>query len=290
MAETLAPLFIVGTGRCGSTIFHDMMSVHPGVSYLSHLCDRYPAKPERNARLMRSLELPGAAGLLRRKYPPVEPYRFWDYYAPGFSEPFRDLRADDASTRIRRRLPASLGRAASPSRPRLLAKITGWPRLGFLHAVFPSAKFIHVYRDGRAVANSLLNVSFWRGWQGPDNWRMGPLTPEESEQWARAGHSFVALAGLQWVKLMGAFRQARDAIGRGRVLEISYERLCSHPEEAMGRALEFAGIPDRASFQSALSSFELTSTNDKWRAELTSRQQEILEQTVRVELAHWGYT
>jgi len=44
------------------------------------------------------------------------------------------------------------------------------PRIGFLQAIFPDAKFIHIVRDGCAVANSRMNAPFWKGWQGLNTW------------------------------------------------------------------------------------------------------------------------
>src|SRR3712207_7426845 len=48
-----------------------------------------------------------------------------------------------------------------------------------LSEIFKDAKFIHLMRDGRAVANSLLHVYFWSGWKGPGNWGWGQLSPAQ---------------------------------------------------------------------------------------------------------------
>ena len=184
------PLFIVGTGRCGSTVLHDIVATHPQLSYLSPLCDRKPTDPGANARLMRLMDLRPIEGLLRRRFYPEEVYRFWDHYAPGFSEPFRDLEAGDVTERIRHRLPRALEATVSPRCPRLLVKITGWPRMGFFHEPFPEAHFIHVYRDGRAVANSTLNIWFWRGWKGGASL---PSAPEPDVQRGVGNRSAIAI-------------------------------------------------------------------------------------------------
>ena len=84
----------------------------------------------------------------------------------GFSEPCRDLVRTDVTTRVKRQVRAAMGMMLTHKRNRLLLKITGWPRLGFLNEMLEDAKFIHLVRDGRAVASS-LHVDFWRGWYGP---------------------------------------------------------------------------------------------------------------------------
>ncbi|MHB8488835.1 MAG: sulfotransferase [Candidatus Dormibacteria bacterium] len=42
-----------------------------------------------------------------------------------------------------------------------LHKLTGWPRVGLLHAAFPDAYFIHVHREMSATARSWLRQSWF---------------------------------------------------------------------------------------------------------------------------------
>ncbi|HVW38502.1 MAG TPA: sulfotransferase [Pirellulales bacterium] len=56
------PIFIIGTGRCGSTILHQMFSCHPQIAFLSGLCLLYPDRPEYNRRAMRLLDAPLVGG------------------------------------------------------------------------------------------------------------------------------------------------------------------------------------------------------------------------------------
>ena len=51
-----------------------------------------------------------------------------------------------------------------------IAEYSGWSRIAFFNEIFPHCRFIHIVRDGRAVANSLLNVSYWKGWEGIHKW------------------------------------------------------------------------------------------------------------------------
>ena len=284
------PLFIIGTGRCGSSVFHDLLAHHPGVTWLSPLINRQPQRPELNRRLLRLMELvPGADAILRRRYLPVEAYRYWERHARGFTSPYRDLTADDVMPCSQQAMRAAAQACVSTSRPRLLCKITGWPRIGFLHTIFPNAKFITVIRDGRAVASSSLRVHFWNGWLGPDNWGWGPLSADQSERFRAHGSSFVALAGLQWEILMDAYEAARRSIPVDRVMEIRYEELCADPVNVMRAACEFAQLEFAPSLQRHVANCALRSQNDKWKQGLSPAQQDALNNCIRDCLAHWGY-
>src|SRR5262249_26298573 len=156
--------------------------------------------------------------------------------------PFRDLQADDVRPNEKKRLLKALGTMVTRRRNRLLVKLTGWPRTGFLTELFPDALFIHVYRDGRAGANSLINTGFWGGWGGPEKWRWGPLAPELQEEWSRLDKSFVVLAGIQWKIMMDACEEAKKELPAKQFLEVRYEDFAADPEEAFSQILHFCGL------------------------------------------------
>ena len=88
--------------------------------------------------------------------------------SPILSRPHRDLLATDLTPWLERRLRRFFERRiAAQARPVFLHHVTGWPRARLLQAAFPEARFIHMVRDGRAVANSWLQTSWWTGYQGP---------------------------------------------------------------------------------------------------------------------------
>ena len=142
---------------------HRLLANHEQVMWLSGFTLRFPDRPEWNRWAVTAMDNPLVRRLFGGKIRPGESYRFWDRYAYGFSEPCRDLVRSDVSARVKKQLRQGLRRPADPERHRLLLKITGWSRLGYLNEVFEDARFIHMMRDGRAVASSLLHVNFWRG-------------------------------------------------------------------------------------------------------------------------------
>ena len=119
------PVFIVGTGRCGTTALHHVLSYHPQLAWLSALCDEEPHRPWANRSAMQILDLPLPVRYVRRKIYPVEAYRFWEYYCPGFGEPCRDLLKEDVTPAIKIAVRAVLDQMLTARRNRLLVKITG---------------------------------------------------------------------------------------------------------------------------------------------------------------------
>ena len=280
------PIFIIGVPRSGTTALHRLLCQHPQVAWLSGWCVRYPHRPELNRALMQALDLPLVGSLLTRRFKPWEGYDFWESHCRGFRRPFRDLTAEDASQRVCQRLPAVFNQLTTPNRHRLLLKITGWPRLGFLHRVFPQACFIHLVRDGRAVANSLLNPDFWLGWQGPHNWRWGLLDGDQAARWQKTGQSFVALAGLQWEILLRATEVAAGLLPAGTLLEVRYEALCADPAGTLHQIAQFCQMPWPPPHPP---NQPLHSQNNKWQQELTPTQQSHLQQTIAAYLQRYSY-
>jgi len=272
------PIFIVGVGRSGSTIFHRILSEHPHLAWLSpRLSNKFPSKLSLYRRLMEAIDYPFIGDFVRRRFLPGEGYDFWEHHCRGFSEPCRDLLEMDASSKLKRELPEVLSQILTEKRNRLLIKITGWPRVGFLQAIFPDAKFIHIKRDRRAVINSLINVDFWSGWRGPQNWRWGELTPAQMEEWQRFNRSFVALAGIELNILAEAMAEAKKCVPEARFMELDYEALCVDPIGAYKAVLEFSELAWVPAFENKIKQYRLKNTNYKWQEDLTEDQQRIVE-------------
>lgn len=289
MTKITKPLIIVGTGRCGSTVFHRLLAKHPQLMWLSGLCDRYPTRPAWNRRAVAAMRNPMLRRILGGRIQPSECYRFWDQHAYGFSEPCRDLVRTDVTARVKKQVRAAIEPMLTPACSRLLVKITGWPRIGFLDEIFEDARFVHIVRDGRAVANSLLHVDFWRGWYGPHGWRAGLLSPEDQATWEGYERSFTALAGLEWRIQMRALEAARQALDPKRFLEVKYEAFCEQPLETCRRVLEFAELPGSTEFERQVRTVPITDMSNRWRTDLTPGQQVLLDDLLREDLPRYGY-
>jgi hypothetical protein len=283
------PVFIVGTGRCGSTIFHKIFTHHPQVTFLSGLCLLYPNEPAYNRWAMRLMDVPLVGRYARKKFRPAEHWPFWDNYVRGFSFPCRDLLESDVRLCEVEPITRVLEQMLTPRRRRLLVKLTGWPRMGFLKRMFPGALFIHMVRDGRAVVNSLLNVDFWQGWGGPARLGLEPLSETERDEWELSGRSFVVLAAIQWKRWMDAYDAAKQELPAGCYLETTYESFTADPGGAFLDILKFCGMEQSAEFERRVRQFRVRSENDKWRQQLTAKQQQELTTSLQAHLERYGY-
>lgn len=288
--EVPQPIFIVGTGRCGSTVFHRVLGRHPQLMWLSGFAEEFPHRPAWNRWAVTAMGNPALRAIFGKRIKPGENYGFWYKHAYGFAEPGRDLLDSDVTPRVRRQVRTVLSRMLTSRRNRMLVKLTGWSRIGFLNEIFPDAKFIHIVRDGRAVASSLLHINEWqwRGWYGPYSWRYGPLSPEDQAAWERSGRSFVALAGIQWTIHTRAIESARRHVDPARFLEVRYESFCGDPLDTCRRVMDFAELAPSPAFERQVTATAVKDS-DRWRRDLSSAQLAMLSDLLKNDLMRYGY-
>ncbi|MEO3854817.1 sulfotransferase [Acrocarpospora sp. B8E8] len=283
--------FVVGTGRCGSTLVHEVLARHPDVGFISNLDDKYarcPAAIRRRSGLIYRRTPPWLNAKGRPRFAPSEGYRaLAREVSPLLVDPERDLRGDDVTPWLAARLRAFFdNRAEAEGSPHYLHKFTGWPRTRLLREVFPAAKVVHVVRDGRAVANSFLQMPWWRGHLGPSGWHFGPLPAAYAQEWETSGRSQVLLAGLAWKLLMDAYDQARS----GDWLEIRYEDVLDNPRKHFEVMLDFLGLPWTPAFERGFARHAFTGSRAAaYQRDLTAAQLSRLTGSLRTHLEARGY-
>jgi hypothetical protein len=291
-------VFIIGTGRCGSTLVHELLARHPDVGFVSNLENRAPRLPAGATRWNNSLYgslsggMPSTLSRGRWRFKPSEAYGSLErHVSPMVVAPMRDLVAADASPWLAERFQAFFEtRAKAQGRPVFLHKFTGWPRTGFIDAVFPDARFIHVVRDGRAVANSWLQMRWWNGYKGPSGWFLGPLPEAYAREFEASGGSFVLLAGLAWKLLMDAFDKARSAVPPDQWLDVRIEDVNDDPRGQVATMLKFVGLEWTSAFEEGFARHSFhSSRKEAFRRDLDPTGLALLERSLRDHLEAWRY-
>ena len=296
-----SPIFVIGTGRCGSTTLMDLIAYHPAFAWPSQYTARRPVL-ERAAVLSRIVELPIVGPRLKfTRFTPkhAESYEQWTRCFAGFAEPFRDLVADDVTPRTRQLFGDTVADICRhQGKNRFITKYTGWSRIEFIKSIFPDARFIHIVRDGRAVAYSYTTVPWWDGWAGVDRSRWGMLSEESLEALSRYGHSFVALAALQWKTLINNISEKSERLPKEDLLVLRHEDMARDPMSAAYESIAFSGEDgdDRRFVQHlAATAPRIVDPGARpapppWKRNLTVQQIDMIGDICGEELARFDYT
>jgi hypothetical protein len=288
-------VFLIGNGRSGSTLVHELLARHSAVGFVSNLEDRLPWLPAGAGRYNNALYRRVPPGLTRKgrpRYAPSEAYRALSrQVSPMVANSSRDLLASDAMPWVARRFRSFFSdRALVQGKPLFLHKFTGWPRTGFIRAVFPDARFIHIVRDGRAVVASEIRTSWWGGYLGPERLGVGPLPPAYAEEWEASGRSFPMLSAQSWKIVMDAYAEARALVPRDQWLDIRFEDVLADPHSRFSEMLEFMGLEEDGTFAAALARTRFSADRrDTFRRDLDPATIAKLEASLADHLRLWGY-
>jgi hypothetical protein len=203
--------FVVGAPRSGTTMLRLMLDAHPEL-----------AIPPETYFITKAQKTWRAA---KRRPGENQVEAFIDSVTGHKRWPDFHLDADAFAARVRERDPKRLGDgvrvfyemyAEKIDKPRWGDKTPFYVRkMDVIHRVLPEARFVHLIRDGRAVALSIKDL-----WFGPDT------IPECAEFWV--------------ARLDEAREKAREL---PHYLEIIYEDLVRDPEPNLRKIADFIEVP-----------------------------------------------
>ncbi|MCE7914337.1 MAG: sulfotransferase [Nitrosomonas sp. PRO4] len=292
-------VFLLGAGRSGTTLLYKILSVHRDVAYLSNYQNRYPKWsilaylqyilnlfPEYKRRTWFKVE-GGAYFNERRSWlhsivpTPSEAELFYadcGISSQLSSENLQQYMAKCLQDKFERIRQISCGKV-------LLTKRTANNRrIAFLTNNFPNAKFIHLIRDGRAVAYSLLQVAWWNA----HNLYWADKTPQ---QMIIEGFSPLELAARNWVEEMRSIEQGILLIPQSRLLEVRYDELLRNPNEQLMRILDFMGVATKndVTFWNTIASLRLALKQEAWTSNWTDIELRTVLNIQNETLRKWGF-
>jgi hypothetical protein len=295
------PAFVIGTGRCGLSPLMDLIAFHRDFAWPSQYNDRFPKRLwlSRLSRLSDLGLLNGRVKFRLSRYVPhhSETFSLWDGIFAGFGRPARDLVAADVTGWVKQRFRQVVAEIVRhQGKQRFIAEYSGWSRVEFMREIFPAAQFVHIVRDGRAVAHSLIHVDYWEGWRGVHQWRWGVPEPALLEQLERYDGSFLALAAIQWKLLVRNLLDKTARLPDADLKLVRYEDLVGDPHSTALECARFLGVdPDSAHFRKHVQTVPIVDANTRtlripsWRKNLSSGQVRMLDDLLADELEHFGY-
>ncbi|WP_169973305.1 sulfotransferase family protein [Tautonia rosea] len=242
------PVFLVGSERSGSTMLRLMLQHHPLIAYGSEaefivqiLSDDRNAEWPDHEKVRNFLELD-------RKF-----RKYNLELDPSLAYP--DLARSFLAQILERK----------PGSPEVVG-VTIHYDYHRLPKLWPNARYIHLLRDPRDVARSVIGM----GWAG-NVWNA-------SKVWKKAEH--------QWDVL-------RSQIDPERFTEIRFEELTANPTEELTRLCSFLGIP----YDAAMLSYPEHSTYDapdpkltyQWKRKLSEHEVQLVESFLGDVMESRGY-
>jgi hypothetical protein len=275
------PIFVIGAPRSGTTLFQYMLRSHPRISMPTGESHFFVPMFRDESRFGDLTRVENVRSMLASIYSHPKRAEFFDTDLHGIDFDI-DRLATESITEGRSTMQAVFAgifekNAAGEGKARWGDKTPYYVlHMPLLLERFPGAQFIHLIRDGRDVALSLLNRR----------------------------HDFgvynVYTAAKHWQIYVERGQQDGIALGEQHYHEVRYEDLLADPAAAMRRVCAFLGEEYSDSLIDFRKSGEAGKTpllqkpiqgsnKEKWRTKMSTRQLAIFEGAVSKTLTRNGY-
>ena len=208
------PVFVIGCGRSGTTILGHLLSQHKRLAYLNeprHLWKQ--CYPQTEIWSTNASKIPGQLYLTKNDSNPKATLKL------------KQLFSIEAKLQGANRLVEKL-------------PINSY-RVDFITSMFPDAQFIHIIRNGVAVAQSIAKLSDEGQWFGMRNFGTGNYKWHLLESFASKIEQYSALVKLcndhytrgllEWRMAIESIQTAVDMLPKNQYLELRYETFIDDP-------------------------------------------------------------
>lgn len=282
------PIFVVGSGRSGTTILYNILSTHQDLCWFSTYSNIFPSLPN-IAILHRIFDIPGIGRSIRNSIPKKDSFKFtprpteggniYHNYC-GFEHGRKTTEDDfdqDKETKLKKIIKKHL---KATGKKRFISKQTANnQRIRLINKMFPNAYYVHIIRDGRAVANSLFHVNWWND---VDNW-----FGDNPSKWQEMGNDPIVLCGMSWEKDVEEIL-TNKYLFEDRYIEIRYENLVEDTKNIVRKIIDFCELQWSDVFGRNIPP-KLPNMNYKWKEQLTETQKKKLNESLKKSLDKFDY-
>jgi hypothetical protein len=240
--EEVAPLFVVGLPRSGTTLVYELIAQAFEVSYFSHMFDYTYGLPNVTTRLTSRLtrnpepKYESSYGRIPGFFSPAENHTFWmrwfpersklGHYVPG------ELMNDDLISSMNRAV-GSITRISG--RPYVFKDVYFTLSIPSLTKAFSRAKVVIVRRDLEAIAASLYKrrcelhktLSWWS------------IKPPFSDDYI--GKEMLEQVAFQCVRTEQLMDRALSEVGSECCFSVSYSEVCNSPQHFIASLGDWLG-------------------------------------------------
>jgi len=263
------PIFVVGAPRSGTNIFYRTFAQHPDLAWISNITKKVPS----------SLWLTRILMLFRNDHRPTEANNVWQKFAGNDDE---SLGRDDVTAASRKYLHTVLkNNLRIFNKPRFVNKCPGNSvRIEFLQEIFPDAIFLHILRDGRAAAYSIMRSrlghdgAYWS--VKPPGWQALLKLP------------LIDASALQWKMTVATALQSANNLPHEQYMEVRYEDYVSRPAEILEQVGQKCGLVWNHDMLQTIT-VGMDNRNFKWQTELPEADKNTLDELLGEFMRKLGY-
>lgn len=292
-------LFIIGCPRSGTTYLLRLLASNQQFSWVSNKLNKTP----QDYFLSKELQVFDKTFVGKKKYfeahnshynmPfPVEPWIFWNNHYPYFQwnsdhcfTPRNAEPTDVNAEQIKSVQNAVEQINKFSGRVHFLSKYTDFPRMKLLMEAFPEAKFVHLIRDGRAVANSYnqkIESGEFKTSAEEDNW-VSAWPEEWQKDYKEKFHNPLAFTLYQWKFFLDEIKSEIETIDPAQVLEVKYSDMIRDTKGFLESILDFAGLEMDSSMKNFIKKKPGDDKNNKWKERLSESEKELYSQILKEE-------
>jgi hypothetical protein len=272
--DPIKPILIIGAPGSGTTLLYQTMCSHRDLAYVNHNMLR--AGLRKHGKLVgdRRKALYILHNIIHRDLASTLPHEADAFWMTYFRDYYGYMTENDYTEEMAAYFRKKVLQVQNLwGRPRFVNKnLQNSFRVRLLNLIFPDAKFIHIIRDGRAVAFSLLNKKA----DGATSPILLVGFKDILRDKYQLNRSELYNYGLAWAEFVRKGREAA-AIAKGRYYEVHYEKLVREPYNELRNIIDFCELDWYSKFEEKIPATQ--NMNEKWKQKASEEQRIDIEES-----------